>query len=947
MSEPADPIQVVIVARTRQGSATCLDGITLDGRTLRLTEPSTPEDGEPLEFRIGDLWEVETEPSAEPAAPPGETRVLRGGRRLQDGIDPAAVAEQKAPPLEGGPEALFEGLAQVLPRGGLYIAERTGVPPFGAQFWRPDRPLRREGSGRRAHYVYPGDEGPRALSFVGFQDAVAEIPAGSLLRVSLAPWWRPEDRPDREPRCHLQISGWFGEITADPPEPVAAPAGPPPDLTEARAVLARVFGYDTFRPLQEEVIGAVLAGRDALAVMPTGAGKSLCYQLPALLRDGLTVVVSPLISLMQDQVDQLRAAGVAAVFLNSTLRGADYAAAARQVREGQARLLYVAPETLLRPETLTLIEQSGLRLLVVDEAHCISEWGHDFRPEYRKLGPVRQRFAGAGCLALTATATQRVRDDIRRQLRIPAENTFVAPFDRPNLFLEVRPRGAGWRQVREWVAARRDRSGIVYCSTRDQVDQLVTELGRAGLPALPYHAGLEDGVRRANQRSFIRDEAPVIVATVAFGMGINKPDVRYVLHAALPDCLETYYQQVGRAGRDGLPSECLLLHAPADRGTIQHFITTGAPAERQGRSARLQAMVRFAEGSRCRRALLLPYFGDPEPTAPCGGCDNCAAESQGRPRLDVTTDARLLLACVEQLRPGFGIAHTVEVLRGSQAQEITRRGHERLAAHGTGRHRDRDSWRRLATQLIEQGLLEQDMTHGTLRVTTPGAAVLAGEGTVEVIAEAPAPAEPKRRARGEAFEALRAVRKRLADAAGVPPFVVLSDRSLEELAARRPATVEALREVHGIGEHKAATYGGAFLEAIRGLPAPVAPPPAPDPGEGPGPGPRATQVGTLFQGGRGIAQISEELGIGTDTVLQHLLTFIRAGEPLDADRLLAESPLEPAVRDRALEALRTHGLERLRPTFEALEEQVPYRELHRLRLYLLARGEGEPAAEPE
>jgi len=945
-------VRVLIVARTRQGAGACIGGIAEDGRSVRLVAPPPAHPRAGLEYEIGDVWEIEGGPPVEIIPPHVENIEVRRHQRVRTVPEAAVIGtiEQYMPAHTGGLEVLYEGLVQATARGSLYVAEAGGVPACSTLFWRPDRPLRRDELGKRIHYVYPADDGPRLLAFVGFQEPVLEIPAGTLVRVSLAHWWRPPDRAEAELRCHLQVSGWFGLTAAESlaPEPASpeAAAAAPVDLTEARAALERVWGYREFRPLQEAVIGAVLAGRDALAVMPTGAGKSLCYQLPAVLREGLTVVVSPLISLMQDQVDQLRAAGVPAVFLNSSLTHAQHVEAARRVRAGEVRLLYLAPETLLRPETLVLLEQSRVALLVVDEAHCISEWGHDFRPEYRKLGPMRARFAGATCLALTATATARVREDIRRQLRIPAEAMFVAPFDRPNLYLEVRPRGGGWEQVRDFVAERRDRAGIVYCSTRDQVDRLVTELGKAGLPALPYHAGLDDGTRRANQRAFIRDETPLVVATVAFGMGINKPDVRYVLHAALPDCLETYYQQVGRAGRDGLPVECLLLHAPADRGTIQHLIMVGAPAERAGRNARFQAMVRYAEGSRCRRALLLPYFGDPEPAGPCGACDNCAAEARGRERVDVTADARIALECVRQIRPAFGATHVVEVLRGSRAQPVLKRGHERLPSHGAGKHRDRDSWRRLLAQLVEQGLLSQDMEHGTLHLTGAGRSLLDGEGAVWVVAEPVAPAGRRERARGPVFEALRAVRRRLAHAAGVAPFVVFSDRTLEEMAAARPVTLEDLRRVDGVGEHKAATYGAAFLEALAALagapPDPPAPPPAPaaEPG---GPGPRALQVGTMFQQGLCLPDIAVELGIAEDTALSHLVAFRRAGGALDAARVLAESRLEPALRDRALAALAEHGLERLKPAWEALDGEAPYRELHLLRLYL----QSTPAASAE
>jgi ATP-dependent DNA helicase RecQ len=466
--------------------------------------------------------------------------------------------------------------------------------------------------------------------------------------------------------------------------------------------------------LQAEIIAGLLAGRDALAVMPTGSGKSLCYQLPSLLFDGLTVVVSPLISLMQDQVMQLRDLGVPAVFLNSALDHGDYIAAAGQVRAGETRLLYTSPETLLRPETLVLLDRSRVRCLAIDEAHCISEWGHDFRPEYRQLLPVRRRYADAACIALTATATERVRRDIQERLGIRAGSVFVASFNRPNLFLEVQARSGGFGQAHAFLQAHREQSGIIYCSTREGVERLAAFLVDKGWAALPYHAGMDAETRRRNQEQFSRDRVPIIVAAIAFGMGINKSNVRFVLHFNLPKDLESYYQEIGRAGRDGLRADCLLLYSRQDLITISHFIEEGAASERPGRQARLQAMARYAEAEGCRRIPLLQYFG--EEADDCGFCDNCLAARGERPRVDVSDAARLFLECVRLTGQMFGTGHIVEVLRGSRSQRVRQHHHDQLPTYAAGREYSAAQWRALADAFIRQGLLEQDMEHGGLRL---------------------------------------------------------------------------------------------------------------------------------------------------------------------------------------------------------------------------------------
>ncbi len=840
-------MKVLIVARTRQGSAACIGGITFEGRSVRLiaADAATNEHAG-LEYQVGEVWEVDAVPAEQITLPHAENIVVRSKRRMATMSGCTAFIARHMPPLAGGWEALFDGLIQAADSGALYIAARTGVPPYSTTFWRPDRPLTRIPGGKRLRYGYPAEDGTRTLVFVGFQEPIDVIPAGTLVRVSLAHWWQPKEDAKIEPRCYLQLSGWFMPEAPARPAPLASPAVsgvrpplPPEHLPDdqsaveiqrpagvrssasaedALRVLKSVFGYDTFRPLQAEIIANLLAGRDSLAVMPTGSGKSLCYQLPALLLDGLTVVVSPLISLMQDQVMQMRDLGVPAGFLNSTLDYTAYLAAAESVRRGAPRLLYTSPETLLRPATLVLLDRSRVRLQAIDEAHCISEWGHDFRPEYRQLLPVRRRHPDAACIALTATATARVRRDIERQLGIEKEDAFIASFDRPGLFLASQQRTDGLAQVLAFLQAHRNESGIIYCSTREGVERLVAQVVAKGWPALPYHAGMDSDTRHRNQELFSRDRAPIIVATIAFGMGINKSNVRFVLHYNLPKSLENYYQEIGRAGRDGLRADCLLLYTRQDLATIGRFIEAGAPSEQPGRWARLQAVERYATARKCRRVQLLAYFD--ERSEPCGFCDICLAERTESEQADVTGDAMKVLDTVRRTGEVFGASHIIAIVRGSQSRRVLDHRHDRLPTYGAGKEQSDVQWRRLIEALIREGLLDHDMEHGGLRLTGAGRAALGG-GRVTIAAGllrgaatvAPAAAAPE--CDGELFERLRTLRRELANAADLPPYIIFSDRSLAEMAACLPQSSQSLLAIHGVGQRKLEAYGERFIELIR------------------------------------------------------------------------------------------------------------------------------------
>jgi len=596
-------------------------------------------------------------------------------------------------------------------------------------------------------------------------------------------------------------------------------------ITKAEIELKRVFGFDTFKLYQRETVRAVLEGRDALAVLPTGGGKSLCYQLPALVLEGLFLVVSPLIALMSDQLDSLRAFGIEAEQLNSSLSPEAYAAAAGRIREGRVRLLYAAPEALSSGRLLSLLEDCPPVRLVVDEAHCISQWGHDFRPDYRRISELRRRFPNAPCLAVTATATDRVRADIIESLGLRDPDVFVSSFDRPNLRLLVDPKIEAKRRLAEFVRSRRQDSGIVYCLSRKSSEDLAELLSAKGVQALPYHAGLSPETRKANQRAFIRDDVRAICATVAFGMGIDKSDVRWIVHWDLPKDLEGYYQEIGRAGRDGLPAECLLLYSRGDLVKLKRFLEADNDPEAAGR---LRIMSGYAEAEACRRRFLLAHFGEEYGRENCGNCDNCLRGPESLE--DLTVPAQKLLSCVVRLGGRFGAGHAADVLLGSESERVTGRGHDRLSVYGIGRELDRAEWMELARRLTAAGYLESVPPYGVLRAgvkaraffkggTYRGQPLRAGRGRRAAAGEtgrsSPSASAAKPEADGGLFDILRKLRKEIADRTGIPPYVVFPDRTLRELALRRPRSVEDLESVFGIGAHKAEKYGPEFVRKIR------------------------------------------------------------------------------------------------------------------------------------
>ncbi len=711
------------------------------------------------------------------------------------------------------------------------------------------------------------------------------------------------------------------------------------------SILKAAFGYETFRPLQREVIENVLNKRDTLAVMPTGGGKSLCYQIPGLIFGGLTVVVSPLIALMKDQVEQMRAYGVPALFLNSSLSVEAYQENMDYVRRGEVKLLYVAPETLLTARILSLLSTLKVDCLTIDEAHCISEWGHDFRPEYRQLVDVRRRFPDAVCLALTATATQRVRADIKSTLGFAASNEFVASFNRENLYIEVAPKREAAIQTMRFLEHFKDQSGIIYCFSRKQVDELADHLLRKGHSVLPYHAGLEDDVRRRNQEAFIRDDAQIIVATIAFGMGINKPDVRFVLHYDLPKSVESYYQEIGRAGRDGLPAHCLLLYSYSDVAKLKYFIDQKEGDERRVSMQHLDAIVRYAEDEvNCRRKSLLNYFGESYSKSNCRNCDNCNAEA---PTLDdITIPAQKFLSCVRRTGERFGAGHVTDVLLGSKKEKVVQYEHDKLSTHGIGKELNQKQWMQLARQLVQMGYLNQDGEFRTLSLTTKAADALKNRTKIMGQLQEAEQRAPKKASQSELeynhalFAILRTRRKELADEAGVPPYVIFSDRTLVEMAAYYPQTAESLLAISGVGQVKARQYGEAFLDLMRdycqehGL----AEKKKESVREKSDSGRRYAMVAEAYNDGESIESLMARYKVQAGTILDHLARYAMAGNSLrnDGHDLLSLSNIPPDQQKCAFEAFDELGTAFLKPVFDKLGGAINYDELKILRLIVLS-----------
>jgi ATP-dependent DNA helicase RecQ len=604
---------------------------------------------------------------------------------------------------------------------------------------------------------------------------------------------------------------------------------------DLREVMRRYWGFDSFLPLQAEAMGCVLEGRDSVVVLPTGGGKSLCFQAPAMCLEGLAVVVSPLIALMKDQVDALRNCGVPAAFSNSTLSPRERRDVADEVRSGRVRLLYLAPERLLTEGTLEFLKTARVSLVAIDEAHCISAWGHDFRPEYRGLGVLKEVFPKVGVHAYTATASETVRQDIAEQLKLNGAEILVGSFDRPNLVYKVQRRSNRLKQIREVLDRHPRESGIVYCIARKDVDQTAAALAELGYRAVPYHAGMTDDDRRRNQERFLEEEADTIVATVAFGMGIDKPNVRYVVHAGMPKSLESYQQESGRAGRDGLEAECCLFYSGQDYGIWKRIVEDSEPTAREGALRSLAAMYDFCTGVQCRHRAIVEYFGQRLKDGSCQACDVCLGQ------LDLVDDPLIvgqkILSCVVRLRQGFGGDYTAKVLQGSQEQRILQLGHHQLSTWGLLSGENLRTIRDWIEQLVSQEYLEKVGEYNLLHVTTAGRRLLRGEQTPRLLR----PVKPAKAAKPKAvadswegvdrglFDDLRQLRREKAAAENVPAYIVFGDAALRDMARRRPTTPAGFRLVRGVGEKKLTDYGEEFIERIaaycraHGLPTDVAP----------------------------------------------------------------------------------------------------------------------------
>jgi ATP-dependent DNA helicase RecQ len=737
------------------------------------------------------------------------------------------------------------------------------------------------------------------------------------------------------------------------------------------APLKQYFGFSSFRPLQEEIIRDALAGRDVFAVLPTGGGKSLCFQLPALVQPGLTVVVSPLIALMKDQVDALQAAGVAATFLNSSLAAGESRPRLRGLHNGEFRLLYVAPERLMLSGFLEDLKKWNVNLFAIDEAHCISEWGHDFRPEYRQLQTLRGIFPAVPMMALTATATERVRGDIVRQLHLKGPACYVASFNRPNLTYRVAAKSGAYEQILSFVQARPKESGIIYVQARKTADSLAARLSADGVKALPYHAGMTAGDRTKYQEAFLRDEARVICATIAFGMGINKPNVRFVIHHDLPKNIEGYYQETGRAGRDGLPGECLLLFSPGDRVKQMRFIDEKPnPQEREIARAQLEQMIHYAEIATCRREFLLGYFGEKfnpnddvgqggarhsvradfatldngahgvtRPTEPvnCAGCDNCLAP---RATWDGTLAAQKFLSCVYRIREqsgfGVGIQHVVEVLCGAETEKIRKFGHQNLSTYRIGGEHSRTEWGAIGRELVRLGLLFQNAEKfNIVELTDAGRAALKARQKI-TLTKSVAPTEVAKHRAGDIacdevlFDKLRALRKQLADERAVPPYIIFSDVSLRQMARFYPANEKNFSRINGVGDRKLREFGDIFLREIAAHvqtnPRQVFADDFPQSGMPSAPVARGSRLTDtvretlrFFRQGRVVSEIAKMRGFKDSTVYSHLEAAMLAGEAVDVNVLVSTS-----AKQEIAAALKKYGFGNLVGAVESLGGKYDY-----------------------
>ena len=714
--------------------------------------------------------------------------------------------------------------------------------------------------------------------------------------------------------------------------------------------LQRLFGYSSFRANQEAIVQAILAGRDVFAVMPTGGGKSLCYQLPASLMDGTCLVVSPLISLMKDQVDAANAFGMKAGLLNSTLSSSEQHEVLARLQEGFYDLLYLSPERLALPGFLERMKRAPLSFVAVDEAHCISEWGHDFRPDYLALSSLRQALPGVPLTAFTATATKRVEEDIVRRLALNKPLMTRASFDRPNLFYQVQLREQVNSQIEAVVAAHPDEAGIVYRLSRADVEKTAAWLRDRGVKALPYHAGLDSQTRSRNQEAFNRDEVQVVVATVAFGMGIDKSNVRFVIHGDLPKNMESYYQETGRAGRDGEPALCLLLYGRGDYFRLRKFIDQLAgEEERQAGLAQLGRMMDFAEKPVCRRRSVLHYFEEEYAPDNCGACDIC---KHGVESVDATTEAQMIMSAIYRTGQRFGTGHIVDIVYGAKTARIISLGHDQLKTYGVGRDRGKRFWRQLVEAMLGEGLLlSEGEPFPLLHITAQGEDVLFGRAgyvthrMLEASVSGPSAISAELSYDVSLFAVLRQLRRELAEGQGVPPYVLFSDKSLHQMCSLFPQTPEALLVINGVGQMKLERYGKPFLEAIVAYLVDnpeIIPPQMVKGRELTEPARRVRKSGgtetlaetlRLAKVGLNVEAIAAQRELKPSTIAAHLGELLQQGHTLDIDHYV-----DCEVRSAMTELFKAHGLFRLRPIVEAMEGRAGYEEAHIIRGFLVSQG---------
>ncbi|MCJ8168811.1 DNA helicase RecQ [Atopomonas sediminilitoris] len=701
----------------------------------------------------------------------------------------------------------------------------------------------------------------------------------------------------------------------------------------AQALLKQIFGYDAFRGRQAEIIEQVAEGGDALVLMPTGGGKSLCFQIPGLLRDGLCVVVSPLIALMEDQVATLDELGVAAAALNSLQSADEQREIAQRVRTGELKMLYLAPERLVQPRMLAFLETLPLALFAIDEAHCVSQWGHDFRPEYLQLGRLAELFPQVPRIALTATADQRTRDEIRQRLHLQHAAEFVASFDRPNIFYRIVPKDQPRKQLLGFLAERKGDAGIVYCLSRKKVEEVAAYLSEQGYPALPYHAGLANELRSYHQKRFLNEEGLIMVATIAFGMGIDKPNVRFVAHLDLPKSLEAYYQETGRAGRDGLPSDAWMAYGLQDMLFLKQMLQNGEGDERHKRIERhkLDAMLALCEETRCRRQALLEYFGE-HLAEPCGHCDICI---DGVQTWDATESARLALSCIYRSGQRYGVGQQVDILLGKQTDKVQSLGHQHLSVFGQGQQHSEQEWRTIFRQLVARGLADVDLdAYGGLRLTEACRPLLRGEATLQLRREQHQPARSA--ARGSAardlvrsderdlWEALRTLRKQLAQEHSVPPYVIFPDATLLDMLRQQPTSLSQMAQVSGVGARKLERYGEAFLAVLQGS-APVS---AARPED------LRHELASLARAGMTPTQMAAQLSLSEKSVYAYLAELISAGHLSLEEALDLPDDVLGEVQDAFLD---TDGdLPGVAQVRERLTRKVPDGVLHCVRSALAA-----------